>query len=87
MAGHGKCPDRDDFLMQAYLHAPRRPPIPMKWTSTECAKQCDAKATASGTLAAEGVNERILHLCVAVILEDAFDEEWIASLREQLVSS
>jgi hypothetical protein len=86
VAGHGRCPDREDFMMQAYLHAPRRPPAPSAWTAAECAKQCDTKEITSQALAREGTNERLIQNCGAVILDDAFDPEWIAELREELVS-
>lgn len=91
MAGHGKCPSRDDFQLQAYLHAPRRPPLA---TSSTCSRRCSSPIARFARFAnstsfledASAISNSVSQLreCGAVIIQNAVQLESINQLRDDL---
>jgi hypothetical protein len=96
MAGHGRCPSPPDFALQAYLHAPRRPPLQGKYNE-QCSVQCSkpvvapllpANKSASfepGVVAA-GLSggTQLFRECGAAVLQQVLDGKVLDTFRESI---
>ena len=86
-AGFGRCPDPSDWQLQAYLHAPRRPP-PAAMQQGLPAPECGTKCAASGhtvPLSEPGKAVETLERCGMVVLPALFDPQVLTALRDELV--
>ena len=85
MAGHGRCTDRTGAVLQAYHHAPRRPPLQ---PPSSCASTCSAASAVAVEAGANGANvtaARHLETCGLVVLREAFTPALLRELRQELL--
>ena len=85
-AGFGRCPEPSEWQLQAYLHAPRRPPpvaLQQGLPAADCGATCAASHTVPLSEPARAVET--FERCGMVVLPDLFDPKTLADLRDELV--
>jgi hypothetical protein len=85
-AGHGRCPDPEDWQLQVYLHAPRRPPplALQQPAAPDCVATCAAMGS-SVPLSEPAKAAAAFESCGMVVIPEVFAPAVLAELRDELV--